>query len=125
MTPAERIRAGVFASGKAQAEIARIAGLSPQNFQRIIDGSVSRSKHLTAIGEAIGASVEWILNGTGPAPSWWKGEVASPSTEEKLVRAEMLIDLLVKEISALRGETAELRSQLEVAEQAAAKARQR
>jgi phage repressor protein C with HTH and peptisase S24 domain len=71
MDRAQRIRGGLDAAGRKQAELAAYLKISPQNLQRIIDGAVVKSKHLARLAEYLGCSLQWLQSGTGRAPSWW------------------------------------------------------
>jgi hypothetical protein len=76
MTFADRIRQGIPAVGLNQAAVARQLDISPQRFQKIIDGQ-GRSKYLSRIAAILKTSSEWLVTGNGPAPTW----AAQPSEE--------------------------------------------
>jgi transcriptional regulator with XRE-family HTH domain len=68
---AERIEMGVDRLGLTQARLANEAGLpNRQMVSRIKSGEVPGKKHLEAIARVLRCEVEWLVNGTGAAPSW-------------------------------------------------------
>lgn len=104
-------------------------------------GRYRSGRVIESVAKVLGVSVEWLLTGKGNAPSWAQqvgAAEAEPdqSQEERLRRAESVIDLLVKNLEAktqgleraemalgqAQTEVAELRQRLEVAEKRLAKA---
>jgi len=70
MELSRRLRLAVEKAGESQAEVARRSGISPQNFQRLLNGMVKHSKHLPAIAGVLKVDVRWLTTGSSPVPTW-------------------------------------------------------
>jgi transcriptional regulator with XRE-family HTH domain len=60
MTLGENIRIALKRKGISQSELARRIGVDSQSLQRLLDGRVTKSKHVKAIADALEVPIEWL-----------------------------------------------------------------
>ena len=79
----ERLSLGLTALSLSGAELARRAGLPNRHMiSRLKSGDRPAVQHLDAIASALGATREWLVNGTGEAPSWAKAAATDRMVRE-------------------------------------------
>lgn len=71
MTIASRLSLALERSGKKQADVARLSGLTPQAVSFILSGKTASLRGNTAvvIAQALGVRTEWLVEGTPPMES--------------------------------------------------------
>jgi hypothetical protein len=98
MSPEIRLMAGLKACGLRQADIARAAEVTDTMVTHVKRGSVPGLRVWRTAAELLHTSPEWLMNGTGPAPSWWSKvedlEVEYSVKPGSQVDAKVLLDVL-------------------------------
>lgn len=74
----DRLRKGLLANGIRQTDIAVRLRVTRQSVHQIMTGKSAGHDHLPTLAEILGTTVEWLVNGTGSAPSWAGGESPRP-----------------------------------------------
>jgi transcriptional regulator with XRE-family HTH domain len=121
---ASRVRLGLLALGLQMKDLREELGVSKQVLSNVINGERQESKHHAAIAKTLKCAEGWLVTGDGTAPAWYtnpSGETRNASTrdareltdEERLRRAEVMVEALLARIEGLADENATLRAQLE------------
>ena len=113
-TISERIEAGCRALNLAQVQLAQMAGLpTRQLLTQIKSGDRPGRKYLPGIAASLHCSVEWLVNGTGVAPSWAEdSEPSDPPSHSRMNEPTHLYqarDAIEVRIAALEQQLAQAR----------------
>lgn len=106
MDARDRLKLGCIALGLKQVEIAERIGCAKQEITRVASGKWRSGRVIEGIASVLGCTTAWLVDGTGPAPSWAQdcdcAENADriASLERELESARMANALLAERLAA-------------------------
>ncbi len=104
----ERLERGLKAQGISKRDLAKVLGVHSSIITAMLSGRRSGRKHYESIAKTLKCEVEWLVNGTGPAPTW-----ANPGAATIAGQTSQPDDDLRRTVEKMQEDLSELRGRLQ------------